>query len=172
MTDKSKGDQTSAAGNATDQRTPHEENGPLTEQALEAILTSPSIDAAAAAAARNGKNVERDLSGYLNALMQQKNLKQADAINASGMDYYHAYDVIHGRNGKGVGRDNALRLCFGLQCTLRQAQRLLWHARASRLYARNRRDAIIIYCLEHHLSLAATDEALYQFGEDTLSDAR
>lgn len=141
---------------------------PLTEQALEEILGSPTIEEAADI----GANVHRDLPGYLHKLMQEKEIGQSTLIRNSGLNYNHAYDVINGRNSKGVSRDRALGLCFGARCTVREAQRLLWHAQCSRLYARNRRDAIIIFCLEHGLSLAAADEALYEFGEDTIGDAK
>lgn len=140
----------------------------LTEQALEGILESPTIEDVAGI----GPNIQRDLPGYLHSLMREKDIGQSTLIKNSGMNYNHAYDVINGRNSKGVSRNKALGLCFGARCTLREAQRLLWHAQCSRLYARNRRDAIIIFCLEHGLSLSAADEALYEFGEDTIGDAR
>lgn len=140
----------------------------ITEQALEQILSSPDIEGAA----NTGENVQRDLAGYLQSLMREKGIAQADAIRESGLDYNHAYDVMNGRRNKGVTRDKALGLCFGLRCTPREAQRLLWHAKCSRLYSRNRRDAIIIYCFEHGLSLAEADEALYEFGEQTIGAAK
>jgi hypothetical protein len=146
----------------------HIEEAPLTEEALEQILTSPSLEDAA----DSGQDVRRDLPGYLKQLMHDKGIDQRTLIRNSGLNYNHAYDVINGRNAKGVSRNKALGLCFGARCTPRQAQRLLWHAQCSRLYARNRRDAIIIYCLEHGLTLAAADEALYEFGEDTIGDAK
>lgn len=140
----------------------------ITERALEQILSSPDLDAAAS----TGENVRRDLHAYLQSLIHEKGIAQADAIRQSGLDYNHAYDVLNGRRNKGVTRDKALGLCFGLRCTPREAQRLLWHAKCSRLYSRNRRDAIIIWCLEHGQTLAETDEALYEFGEATIGDAR
>lgn len=143
------------------------EEAPLTEEALERILTSPTLQDAAS----RDEDVQRDLPGYLQELMREKGIDQRTLIRNSGMDYNHAYDVIKGRNAKGVSRNKALGLCFGACCTPRQAQRLLWHAQCSRLYARNRRDAIILYCLDHGLSLSAADEALYQFGEETIGAA-
>lgn len=143
--------------------TAHDEE-PLTEQALERILSSPDLEAAAGA----GDDVERDLAGYLQELMREKGISQPEVIRASGLDYNHAYDVLNGRRNKGVTREKALGLCFGLQCTPREAQRLLWHAKCSRLYARNRRDAILIFCLEHGLDLIQANEALYEFGEATV----
>ncbi|MGI6591316.1 MAG: XRE family transcriptional regulator [Eggerthellaceae bacterium] len=156
------------SNNSTQGKTQRGNDEPLTEQALEKILTSPSIDAAA----QVEEPVHRDLPGYLQNLMAEKGIDQPTLIRNSGLNYNHAYDVINGRNAKGVSRNKALGLCFGARCTPREAQRLLWHAQCSRLYARNRRDAIILFCLEHHQTLAAADEALYRFGEETIDDAR
>lgn len=154
----------------TDHTTPAEnlEEAPLTEETLEQILTSPSLENAA----NIGQDVQRNLPGYIQQLMREKGVDQSTLIRNSGLNYNHAYDVINGRNAKGVSRNKALGLCFGARCTPRQAQRLLWHAQCSRLYARNRRDAIIIYCFDHGLTLSAADEALYEFGEDTIGDAK
>lgn len=144
-------------------------DAPLTEQALEAILTSPSIDVVAAADSPEN-DVVRNLPGYLSHLMNGEGIDASALSNATGVGYQQLYDVLN--RGKGLGRDRALAVCFGLHCSLRQAQRLLWHAGASRLYARNRRDAIIIYCLEHRMPLAQTEQALYEFGEKTLGEAK
>lgn len=163
MADKNEGNDTRAAGNAADTREPLREDGPLTEQALEAILTSPSIDAAASSPVQD---TEQDLPAYLQQMMARKGLTQSELAQRSNLIYQRVYDAANGR--RGIARDGALELCFGLGCTLREAQRLLWHAGAERLYARNRRDAIIIYALEHRMSLAQVEQALYEFGEKTL----
>lgn len=141
-------------------------DAPLTEQALEQILTSGSIDAAAAV----DNEVERDLPGYLTGLMEARGLSQADVGAASDVGYQRVYDILH--RSKGIGRNGALALAFTLHCSLRETQRLLWHAKAERLYARNRRDAIIIYALDHRMTLAQANTALYEFGEPTISNAK
>ena len=61
-------------------------------------------------------------------------------------------------------------LAFGLGCSLVEAQRLLRLAGASELWSRNRRDAIIIFCLEHGMNRAQTDDELWRLGEKTLLD--
>ena len=61
-----------------------------------------------------------------------------------------------------------LQLAFALGLTLKEADRLLQAAGASGLYCKDRRDAIIIFCLDHGYSLQKTDEELYRFGEDTI----
>ena len=61
-------------------------------------------------------------------------------------------------------------LAFGLGCSLVETQRLLRLAGASELWSRNRRDAIIIFCLEHGMDRAHTDDELWRLGEKTLID--
>jgi hypothetical protein len=38
----------------------------------------------------------------------------------------------------------------------------------SELWCKTRRDAIIIYCIEHGYTLAECDDELYRLGEETL----
>ena len=51
---------------------------------------------------------------------------------------------------------------------VREANRLLQAAGSNGLYCKNRRDAIVIFCLERGHSLQKTDEELYRFGEETI----
>jgi hypothetical protein len=52
--------------------------------------------------------------------------------------------------------------------SLRETERLLRAAGASRLYVKDRRDAIIIFCLSKKASLQKANEELYSRGEATL----
>lgn len=38
------------------------------------------------------------------------------------------------------------------------------------LYCKNRRDAIIIFCIDHGETLQTADEQLYAFHEDTITE--
>ena len=69
---------------------------------------------------------------------------------------------------RGAARNKVLQLALALGLTLKEADRLLQAAGASGLYCKDRRDAIIIFCLDHGYSLQKTDEELYRFGEDTI----
>lgn len=52
-----------------------------------------------------------------------------------------------------------------------ETQRLLRLAGVSELYCRQRRDAIIIWCLRQDRDRVATDDELYRMNEPTLLDA-
>ena len=92
-------------------------------------------------------------------------LKKSQVIRASGLNPTFCYQIFEG--ARRPGRDSAIMLAFGLGCSLVEALRL---AGASELWSRNRRDAIIIFCLEHGMDRAQTDDELWRLGEKTLID--
>ena len=65
-------------------------------------------------------------------------------------------------------RDNVLKLSFAMGFDTRHANRALQAAGSNALYPKNRRDAIIIYCLEHGYTLQQANDTLYTFEEDCL----
>ena len=61
-------------------------------------------------------------------------------------------------------------LAFGLHCDLRQTQRLLRLAGVSELWCKQRRDAILIWCIDHGYTREQADDELFRLGEKTLLD--
>ena len=59
-------------------------------------------------------------------------------------------------------------LALGLGCSLRETQRLLRLDGVSELWPKVRRDAVIIWCVEHGFTRSQTDDELYRLGEKTL----
>ena len=139
-----------------------EEHETLTEELLQRLLESSSPEAYLAEAALDN----RELSDYLFDLLDEKNLTRAEVARGSAVNPTFVYQIFNGK--RNVARDNAIKIAFGLHCTLRETQRLLRHAGASELWCKNRRDAIIIYCIEHGYDRARTDDELYRMGEPTL----
>lgn len=134
----------------------------LTEELLERLLTSTAIEGFL-----DGEEfVDRELPAYLRGLLERNGLQRADVVRASGVNATFVYDIFAGKSLP--GRDRALMLAFGLGCDLRQTQRLLRLAGVSELWSRNRRDAILIWCIAHGFSRAQADDELYRFGEKTM----
>ena len=96
-------------------------------------------------------------------------LRRADVVRASGLNATVVYDIFSGKSRP--GRDHAIMLAFGLKCTLRETQRLLRLAGVSELWCKQRRDAIIIWCIRNGFDRIATDDELYRMGEATLLPA-
>lgn len=134
----------------------------LTEDLLMRLLAASSPDDYL----EEGFTAERSLAGYLHEVLAAKRLKRADVYRASGLNSTVVYDAFSGKSC--LGRDNALMVAFGLGCTLRETQRLLKLAGAAELYPKVRRDAIIIWCIDHGLTREACDDELWRLGEKTL----
>lgn len=134
----------------------------ITEELLAELLASPSIEGFLDDNATN----EVTLSEYLQELLDKKGLKRAEVIHKANLNATFGYQVFTG--ARGAGRDTILQLVFAMELTLREANRLLQAAGANGLYCKNRRDGIIIFCIEHSYSLQETDEELYRFGEETI----
>ncbi len=143
----------------TEQAQPQER---LTEDLLARLLASPDPESYL----EQGATIDRELPDYLNELLAEKGLKRADVIRASGVNGTVVYDIFAGKSRP--GRDNAVMLAFGLQCTWREAQRLLRLAGVSELWPKVRRDAIVLWCLKSGLTREECDDQLYHFGERTL----
>lgn len=134
----------------------------LTEDLLERLLASESPEAYLS----QGVTVERTVAEYMGQLLERRGGTKADVIRASGLTQTHCYDVFSGKTRP--GRDAAVMLAFGLGCDLTETQRLLRLAGVSELWPKVRRDAIVIWCLEHGLSRVECDDQLHRFGEETL----
>ena len=107
------------------------------------------------------------LSDYLQHLLTVHGMSRAAAIRAAGMNETFGWQVFKGE--RGCGRNKALALAFSLHASLRETNRLLQAAGHNVLYCKNRRDAIIIFCLNKGYTLQKADDALYDFNEETIS---
>ena len=135
---------------------------PLTDELLQELLASPSPIAFA-----EKKHIStRSLSDYLQQLLDEKGLERSAVIRAAGLNDTFGYQIFMGQ--RGASRNKILQLAFAMSLTLKEADRLLQAAGANELYCKNRRDAIIIFCLDRKYALQKTDEELYRFGEETI----
>lgn len=134
----------------------------LTEELLQRLLATTSPEAYLEQTVTD----DRTLGDYLHDIIEAKGLRRADVVRASTVNSTFVYQIFNGT--RRVSRDNAIKLAFGAQCNLRETQRLLRHAGVSELWCKNRRDAIIIFCIEHGYSLPECDDELYRLGEETL----
>lgn len=134
----------------------------LTEELLQRLLASATPDAYLAQAETD----DRSLSDYLYDLIEAKGLTRADVVRGSAINSTFLYQIFKGE--RKASRDNMIKIAFGACCTLREAQRLLRHAGLAELWCKNRRDAIIIHCLDNGYSLPACDDELFRLDEATL----
>lgn len=147
---------------AADTGLPQAQQERLTEELLEKLLASATPEAYL----EDAPTDDRSLSEYLYDLIEARGMSRADVVRGSKVNSTFVYQVFNG--SRLVGRDNAIKIAFGVGCSLRETQRLLRHAGVSELWCKNRRDAIIIHCIERGLPLAECDDELFRLGEQTL----
>jgi hypothetical protein len=134
----------------------------LTEEFLAELLDAPSIDGFI------GENAlgHRSLSDYLNQLLEEKRLKRPEVVRMANLNETFGYQIFTG--ARNPSRNKVLQIAFAMALSLRETNRALEAAGVSILYSKDRRDAIIIFCLDRGCSLQKVNEELYRFGEETL----
>ena len=105
-------------------------------------------------------------SELLNALFTKSGLTKAAFSKRAGTSEVYLYQIFSG--GRMPSRDRVICLCFGLSATLEETQNLLKHSGLAQLYAKDRRDAIIIYGLSHGMELVDINDKLFSENEATL----
>ena len=135
---------------------------PLTEELLRELLAAPSPQAFN----ERHQQPERDLPGYLQELLAEKGLKQADVVREANLNPTFGWQVFVGQ--RGASRNKILQIALAMRLGLRETNRLLKVAGHNELYCKVRRDAIVIFCVDKGYTLQETNETLYEFDEETI----
>ncbi len=106
------------------------------------------------------------LQEAIQRIFDEKGMSKAQLAKQSGISEVYLHQLFSGR--RFPSRSRLLCLCFGLGATVDEAQSLLQQARHAPLYSRNRRDAIIIFALSHHMTLFEVNDKLFTENLDTL----
>ena len=134
----------------------------LTEELLDELLSASDL----------GGYLEREQPGsrtlaeYLNQLLAEKGLERSRVVRMADLNDTFGYQIFKGT--RHPSRDKVLQIAFAMALTLRETNRALTAAGVSELYCKDRRDAIIIFCLDRGCSLQKVNEELYRFGERTI----
>lgn len=134
----------------------------LTEDLLARLLGSKNPEEYLA----QGETIDRTLVDYLNQLLDHEGINRSRLATRACINGTYLYDIFSGKSKP--KRDNALMLAFGLNCSLNETQRLLKLAGVNELWAKDRRDAIIIWCIDQGYTREQCDDALYERGERTI----
>lgn len=106
------------------------------------------------------------LSVYLTNLIEEKAMEKSRLIRLSGLDRGYVYDILAGK--KNPSRDKVLALCFAMSLSAEDTQQLLKSTGYAPLYVRLKRDSIILFGLEHGISLMETNELLFEMNYEVL----
>lgn len=138
---------------------------PLTEELLAELLSASDPTDYLCAHRPHG----RDFAQYLQELVRERGLERKDVVRAAQLDATYGYQLFMGQRTH-PSRDKVLKLAFAMHLSLRETDRALQAAGVSKLYCKDRRDAIVIYCLNKQTTLDEANEALFELGEPSLDD--
>lgn len=110
--------------------------------------------------------VIEDIKSFWEEIIAKKNYSKSNIINKSDFSYCYFYDVINGR--KMPTKDKVVRLALAMKMSVDECQQALKLSGRSALYPKVRRDSVLIYSIEKHLTIAQCDDLLAQHGEDEL----
>lgn len=103
---------------------------------------------------------------YLDMMIEEKKLKKSEVIKRSGLDRGYVYDIFAGK--KIPSRDKVLAICFAMELSEEEVQRLLKYTGYPQLYARIERESIILFALQHQLKITDVNELLYEMNYEYL----
>lgn len=112
----------------------------------------------------------RDVSfvDYINEILLEKDLEKSDIIRDAQIPRTYAYQIFQG--SKQAGRDKILQLAIAMKLNLEETNRLLTVAHHNHLYAKQQRDAILIFDISKQYSLIQINELLDEFHHELLGD--
>lgn len=106
---------------------------------------------------------------FITKTCQEKHLIPEQVINKSAIERTYGHQLFNGT--RKPSRDKALQLAFGMELTLDETEYLLIVAKKSQLYAKIKRDAAIIYCLNNKLDIYETQSLLESLDITILGEA-
>lgn len=110
---------------------------------------------------------EITLHEYIGNLITERDMKKAKVVARSGLNRIYAYQIFAGK--RMPSRDKLMAIGFGLQLNLEEMDKLLCQAGYSPLYARSKRDSIIIYAIVNSKSIFTVNEMLFDNGFEILT---
>ena len=112
----------------------------------------------------------RDVSfvDYINEILLEKDLEKSDIIRDAQIPRTYAYQIFQG--SKQAGLDKILQLAIAMKLNLEETNRLLTVAHHNHLYAKQQRDAILIFGISKQYSLMQINELLDEFHHELLGD--
>lgn len=111
--------------------------------------------------------VSSDLSVYLSNILEKMGLVKSVVIKKSELSEVMGYQIFSGV--RKPSRDSLICICTAMRLSLEETQSLLKVAQFAQLYAKNKRDSIIIKGILTNQTVIQINEYLYESGEATLN---
>ena len=110
--------------------------------------------------------LQGNLAQHLNRLLSQKGLSKADVVRGSLLSRAYVYQIFSGE--KTPSRDKLIATAFGLGLSDEETQTLLKLSKNRELYARDQRDAVILFALQRNQSIFEANNMLFEHGFSVL----
>lgn len=108
---------------------------------------------------KNKKNmIDGKLADHLNQLLAAKKITVADVVPGSYLNRGYVYQIFSGL--KTPSRDKLIAIAFGMHLSGDETQKMLKISGNRELYARDARDAIILFCLQRKMPIYETNDLL------------
>ena len=102
------------------------------------------------------------LPEHLKKLLSQKNLTRAEVARRAQLEKAYVYQIFSGE--RMPSRDKLITLAFGLGLSADETQTMLKISGYKELYARSRRDSVMLFALNQNNTLFEVNEMLYKHG--------
>ena len=135
-----------------------------TNDLKETLMSAPDLD-------RFLKEHQADFAqesaaDYLNLLFSRKKVTKAALAKSACMSEVYLHQVFAGK--RNPSRNRIICICFGLGASLEETQDFLKQCGHAQLYAKSKRDAIVIYGLVNGLDLNKVNDKLFAENEESL----
>jgi hypothetical protein len=97
---------------------------------------------------------------WLSGALREKELEKSAVIAASGLNITYAYQIFSGK--RKPSRDKVIALGFGFGFSLAEMQQMLKHSENAGLHPRDKRDSVMIFCINKGYGLMDLNEILYE----------
>ena len=135
-----------------------------TEDLKEGLIRADDLDAFLSQ--NNDSFDETDAQDLLRSLLERSGLSKAELARRSGVSEVYVHQLFSGI--RHPSRDRLICLALGMSVTLDEMQELLRRLGHAELYAKEKRDAIIIYGIAHGQTLQELNDNLFDRGAATL----
>lgn len=113
---------------------------------------------------REGEFSKMTLRDYFLEMMRKYNVEKKDIIARADVAGSYAYEIIDGK--KQPRRDKLIRICFGFPLTVSELQKALKYGGVNELYAKNKRDACIMFAAHKGYTVMQLNELLDKENEE------
>lgn len=110
--------------------------------------------------------INKPVGEYIDLEIKKRKLIKAKIIRDSGMNKRYFFDILYGR--KMPDRRYIIRIFMAMELDLEDVQWYLNACGYRQLYARDKQDCVIIYCINHKLSVQECNAMLNKIGLENL----